>query len=181
MDANTLLLILTRTPVWVWALLAALLALGFAQMRSRQVAPARVLLLPAALGALGLWSMAPGFVAEPGSAVAWAAALGGAAWLRLGVGAPAGARWLADTRRLALPGSRLPLAFIVVIFSLRYANGVSLAMHPQWHGVPPWQWPLALAFGALTGALLGRSLALWRLSRTVQTPRVHAPAQNAGA
>ena len=34
--------------------------------------------------------------------------------------------------------------------------------------------------GALTGALLGRSLALWRLSRTAQPPRMHAPAQNAG-
>lgn len=165
MDLNTLFQIVAHTPLWVWALFAALLALGISQTRQRRVAAARVLMLPVMLMALGLYSMAPGFAGAPASALAWAASLSGAAWLGFKAGPRTGARWLAETRQLALPGSLLPLLVIVIVFGLRYANGVSLAMHPQWHGVPPWQLPLALAFGGLTGWLLGRSIALWRLSR----------------
>ena len=46
--------VLSHTPVWVWGLLAALMALGFSQTRQRHVAPWRLLMLPMVL--LGLRS-----------------------------------------------------------------------------------------------------------------------------
>ena len=60
-----ILQILSHTPIYVWVLLVALLALGFSQTWDRQVAPPRLLLLPLVLLGLGLWSMAPNFVAMP--------------------------------------------------------------------------------------------------------------------
>ena len=71
-----LLQILIHTPLWVWALLAALLALGLWQRRERRVRRGQLLALPVALLALSLWSMAPGFVAQPVAAVLWLAAIG---------------------------------------------------------------------------------------------------------
>lgn len=162
--------IVHHTPPWVWGLLAALLCLGLWQRRTRRVAPLALLALPLAMAALGLLSMAPGFVAQPLAGLLWLAAwLLALAWMRRRP-APQGARWLEAEGRVLLPGSWLPLLIIVAIFALRYASAVSLALHPQWHTALALQGPLALAFGALTGLFLGRALALRALVRPEMQP-----------
>ena len=52
-----LMMILTHTPVYVWALLAGLVALGLMQSRTRQVSKVQALALPVTMLALGLWSL----------------------------------------------------------------------------------------------------------------------------
>ena len=164
-----ILQILLHTPLWVWALLAALLALGLSQRRDRRVRRVQLLALPLSLLALGLWSMAPGFVAQPVAAVLWLSAIAAATLLGLRLPRPAAARWLADEARLFLPGSWLPLVLIVTIFSLRYAAGVGQGLHPEWRAMASVQWPLALVFGALSGIFLGRALGLLQLAQpTIQ-------------
>ena len=160
-----LLQILIHTPLWVWARLAALLALGLWQRRERRVRRGQLLAMPVALLALSLWSMAPGFVAQPVAAVLWLAAIAAATALGLRLPRPAAARWLADEARLLLPGSWVPLLLIGTIFSLRYAAGVGHSLHPQWRAMASVQWPLALLFGALTGIFLGRALGLMQLAQ----------------
>lgn len=174
-----ILQILTRTPLWVWGLLAALLMLGLWQRRERRVSRAQLLALPLALLALGLWSMAPGFVAQPAAAVLWLGAVAAASALGLRLPRPAAARWLADEARLFLPGSWLPLLLMVAIFSLRYAAGVGHGLHPEWRNMATVQLPLALVFGALSGLFLGRALGLLQLTRpTIQAhANAHASAQ----
>jgi hypothetical protein len=162
---NTVIPILRHTPPWVWAMLVALLALGLSQLRQRRVAPLRLLLLPAVLLVLGLWSMGPAFVQLPLVALAWLLALAGGVALGRRLPRPAAARWLADERRLLLPGSVLPLLVILLVFSLRYSSGVAMALHPEWRADVAVQLPLSLLFGWITGMLLGRSLALHALSR----------------
>ncbi|UCU92901.1 DUF6622 family protein [Hydrogenophaga taeniospiralis] len=157
--------ILSHTPVWVWALLTALVALGFSQTRQRDLQPWRLLMLPLVLLGLGLWSMAPGFMALPLSALVWLAALGVGVWLLAGRPARAGTRWLPAEQRLRLPGSWTPMLLILVIFSLRYASNVGMAFHPGWRSAPWLLLPLALLYGGLSGLFLGRSLALLRLTR----------------
>lgn len=168
-----LIQIITHTPFWVWFLFTALLALGLWQRRQRRLRPGQLLALPLALLALGLWSMAPGFVAQPLLAAVWLAALVVAVRLGKGLPTPQAARWLPGEQRLQLPGSWLPLVVIVCIFSLRYATGVSLVLHPEWRSMLALQLPLALAFGAFSGLFLGRALGLWALTRNVVTG--HAP------
>lgn len=157
--------IITHTPLWVWGLLSALLTLGLWQRRERRVRPFQLLLLPAVLMAMGLWSMAPGFVSRPVAALIWLAAVAGACWLGLRLPRPSAARWLPDVGLLHLPGSWMPMLVIVCIFSLRYATGVSLAFNPHWRSLPSVQWPLALVFGLLSGVFLGRALGLYALTR----------------
>lgn len=170
---DTIITILQHTPIWVWAMLAALSALGLSQLRPRRVAPLRLLVLPAVLLGLGLWSMGGAFVKLPLVALAWLLALAAGGALGWQLPRPAAARWLADERRLLLPGSVVPLLVILAIFSLRYASGVAMALHPEWRADGHVQLPLALLFGAISGLLAGRTLRLYGLARP-------ARAHNAG-
>lgn len=167
---------LSRTPVWVWGLLAALLALGVAQSRDRHVPPARMLILPVALLALGLSSTAAGFIALPASAALWLLALTAGAALGWHRPPPAGARWLPTEQRLQLPGSWMPMLLIVAIFSLRYAANVGMAINPAWRSAPALLLPLALLYGALSGVFLGRALTLFRLTRAPRLADGHVGA-----
>ena len=160
--------ILRFTPVWVWGLLAALLALGFWQTRPRVVARARLLALPLALLGLGLWSTSSSFTALPVAAGAWLAALSASFLAARRLPTPAGARWDAASERLHLPGSWLPLALIVAIFSLRYSATVAMVLHPAWRGDPTLLLPLAALYGSLSGLFLGRAVGLLALTRAPQ-------------
>ena len=156
--------ILSHTPVWVWGLLAALIALGIAQTRQRRMAPWRLLMLPLVLLGLGLWSMAPGFIAQPLSAAFWLVALGAGVALLARRPAPAGAQWLPVEQRLLLPGSWMPLLLILTIFLLRYAANVGMAFNPGWRSAPEVLLPLALAYGGFSGLFLGHALGLLKLT-----------------
>lgn len=157
--------IVSRTPLWVWGLFTALLALGLYQRRTRQVRPAQLLVLPLVLLGLGLTSLSAAFTVQPVLAVAWLAALGGALTLGLRLPTAAGTHWDMSTGRLQLVGSWFPMVLILAVFTLRYVAAVSLVLHPAWRQDLAVQLPLCLAFGALSGLFLGRALGLRRLAR----------------
>jgi hypothetical protein len=158
--------ILLHTPAYVWALLAALLALGLWQRQARRVRRTQVLAAPLALMAFGLTGLLAGRAAAPLVAVPWLVGLVGCLALGRRWLVPRGARWLADEGRLSLPGSWTPLALIVAIFALRYAAGVAQALHPAWQTAASMQVPLALLSGALSGLFLGRAMGLLALAQT---------------
>lgn len=154
--------VVRHTPLWVWALLAALLWLGASQLRARVVSRARLLVLPGVLVALGLVSSATSFTPASAALTAWLLAFAVGLGLASRITPPQGARWDAAGSRLQLPGSALPLLLIVAVFLLRYVGGVSLALHPQWREALSVALPLAAVYGAIAGALAGRTLALLR-------------------
>lgn len=162
--------ILSHTPVWVWGILAALLALGFSQTRQRRVAPWRLLMLPTALLGLGLWSMTPGFRVLPLAALVWLAALCTGLALLVNRPAPAGTVWLPAEQRLLVPGSWMPMLLILVVFSLRYAANVGMAINPAWRREPWVLLTLALVYGGLGGMFLGRSLGLLKATPALSDP-----------
>lgn len=161
-----LLQILKHTPVYVWALLSGLVSLGLMQARTRHVGLNRVVLLPAAFIGLGLWSLLPGLQALPAVAAVWllALALGTAAGRRTPQ-AP-GTAWRADAGRFVLPGSWIPMGFILVIFTLRYASSVALVLHPDWRSDFAVQATLASVLGLLGGLSVGRTWALLQLRQS---------------
>ncbi len=112
------------TYAWVWGLLTALMALGFSQTRQRRLAPWRLLMLPLVLLGLGLWSMAPGFMARPLSALAPADSAGygrcAAGRRPCACGATAsGAAEFDPCRRCCLP--RFVVAWVLVVVALAHA------------------------------------------------------------
>src|SRR5438105_13321947 len=67
--------IIRRTPLWVWAILAALVVLGLTQMRDRLVSRSRLLVTPIGLGLYSLSGAASMFGARPEVVAAWLAGL----------------------------------------------------------------------------------------------------------
>ena len=72
--------VLKHTPTWVWALLAALIALGLSQARDRSASLARIAIMPVAMTALSVWGTVSAFGNSPqfGSVMlAWSAMAAG--------------------------------------------------------------------------------------------------------
>jgi len=151
-----------NTPVWVWAILAALIALGARQLRERTVKRFTVLIAPAAFMLLGLVS---GSRAGVGLA-AWAAAFAGvAAFTHFVLRPTGGARYEAEGDRIVTPGSVVPMLLMLSIFVLNYAINVTLAIHPEHRAELAWQVGPALIMGVLSGVFAGRAATLFRMNR----------------
>ena len=161
---STLLAILEHTPRWVWVALVALLAAGTAQARPRHVTASRLVVLPSVLTVLSLLGLMAAF---PGSAApaGWTVGVVAAAMLGIALGAPAGARREAGGRRLALPGSWLPLALMLGLFATKFTVGVLVARSPALRQVDAFVGTTGLAYGIFSGVFLGRALALRTLLR----------------
>lgn len=171
--------ILTHTPLWVWALLAVLVALGVSQARVQRLARPRLIVLPAVMVALGLNSSWPTFNAHPAMLAAWLAAFAGCAFAGRRWRAASGTIWNAQQSRLLVPGSWLPLALILVVFWLRYGLAVGFVLHPAWRDDLALLAAVSLLYGAIAGIFAGRSLGLLALCRPAAIPA--AGACSAGA
>lgn len=158
--------VLRQTPLWVWGVLAAFLALGASQLRDRTASLARVSLMPVAMTLFSVSGTYSAFGATPHLALAVSAWLIAAvlAFALVARGRAAGARYDPAQRVYRLPGSAVPLLLIVGIFLVKYVVGVDLTMSPQL--VQDTQYVLCVAalYGAFTGFFIGRASRLWRLS-----------------
>ncbi len=157
--------ILKGTPVWVWGLLAGLMALGFSQVRDRTASLMRVSIMPVAMT---VFSVA-GIVTAFGRASGLAAVL--ALWLAVAVvvaGVVAlgqsGATYDTRSRQYTLPGSWMPMLLIAGIFLTKYAVGIELAMQPNVVLEAGFTLPVAAVYGVFTGLFVGRAARLWRLA-----------------
>ena len=164
--------IVRRTPAWVGVLLAALLALGFLSTRARDMTIGRLVLLPLAMAGLAAWGVQSAFGASGRLAellALWAAC--GTAVLAIGtrLAPPAGAHFNAATRRLHLPGSWVPLALIVAVFSMKYLIGVQLALEPALAREAGFAFSVTTLYGLLSGLFAARALRVLRLARPAAT------------
>lgn len=70
--------IIQLTPVWVWGLLAGLVALGLSQSRQREMSLTRATILPMVMVALSLWGAYGAFGHLAVALGGWAAGVGAA-------------------------------------------------------------------------------------------------------
>lgn len=159
--------IVKNTPTWVWGLLAALLALGLSQIRSRSASLGRMTMLPVAMTGLSLWGMFAAFGNSPLFGyvlLAWAT---GAA-LMLTLIAPQapqrGTRYDAVSRSFQIPGSWAPLLLILSIFVIKYIVGVDLAMQSSLASDAQYTLVVGALHGMFSGIFAGRAASLWRLA-----------------
>src|SRR5947209_5815275 len=119
--------VLRGTPTWVWALLAALVALGVSQARDREASLLRVSVMPVVMTAFSLFGMVSAFGKSPMFGDAMLMWMLAAAVTFALVGATRGSprtEYHAATRTFFLPGSWAPLALILGIFLTRYVVNV---------------------------------------------------------
>jgi len=163
--------ILMHAPTWVWILLAALVTLGLKQSLPRQVSLGRAAVLPVAMVVLSISGTVSAFHGQAAALGSWAAGVAAALLLTRVLGLWRGIGWSAEHRCLEVPGSWLPLALILALFSLKFAVGASLAMHPTLAHDTSLAAAAGLAYGFFSGAFLGRSVVMWQAAhRGLQAP-----------
>jgi len=158
--------ILKNTPVWVWGLFGALLALGLSQVRTRNVSAMRMTLMPVAMATLSLYGTVSAFGKSPLFAGVMAVWLAGAALMLVLAGsraAPEGTHYDAASRSFTVPGSFVPLGLIMGIFLTKYIVGVDLAMQPSLASDGTYTLIVGGLYGLFSGTFAGRALRLWRL------------------
>jgi hypothetical protein len=155
-----LLQIVEHTPVWVWGLLAALLAFGYSQARERDISLTRATVLPLVMLALSLFGVTSAFGGRSVALAAWAIGVAAAVVLARRLMPVRGARWSDATRTLHVPGSWVPMVLIVGLFAIKYTVGVTLAMQPAMAQHAVFASLCGLAYGVFSGTFLARGLSL---------------------
>lgn len=156
--------IIHNTPVWVWALLAALVSLGYSQTRSRTVGLRRVVIMPVAMIFLSLYGTVSAFGPSPSVLGAWLAACAALATVVVLRPAPLGTAYDGVRRHYAMPGSWLPMLVILGIFCTKYAVGVTLAMQPAMARDALFATLVGMLYGLFSGFFAGRALRLLRMA-----------------
>jgi hypothetical protein len=147
-------------PIWPFAILAVLVALGYRQSRDRIVQPGTLAKVAAVMLALSLYGVISAFGAGLVPVLGWVA--GYVAAVRVGspVFAPRGLAREGDAVRM--PGSWLPLALMMGIFVAKFALGFATGV-----GAPVLQqtWFIAAmsaTLGLFSGAFAARAKAVRR-------------------
>ena len=157
---TVILEIIRRTPIWVWGVLAALVLFGSLQMRHHVLSRRRVALLPIGLGAYSLSGAlaVAGFHAT--TLMAWAGGL--AIVLAAGRRLPWASRVRHDAARdvFEVEATVWPLVLMLAVFAARYAVAVTLVFHREWAAQAEFAWQVGAGYGALTGLLASRALAI---------------------
>lgn len=164
--------IVQHTPAWVWSVFAPLLAFGLSQTRPRRMGLLRVTILPLMMIALSLSGVFRAFGHAPLALAGRAAGVGVALTFARGLVEACGARWLAATGTLHLPGSWLPLALIVGLAAVEYVAGASLGVQPSLATDPGFAGLCSLGYGSFGGLFLARGWGLRRRAKRSPAPRV---------
>lgn len=155
--------IVQRTPVWVWALLVALLALGARQLKGRQVGLRRVVLVPVAwlgFSLYGIYSAIGNGGQLLAALIAWLVAAASVTTILLRTPPPRGTRFEAASQTFSVPGSVVPLLLILGIFMTKYVVGIELAMNASLAREASFAVPIALLYGGFNGISTARALRL---------------------
>ncbi len=151
--------IIGHTPVWVWGLLAGLIALGLRQARDHVLRRGALVVLPLVLATMSLAGAGSAFGVLPGVVLAWLCGLAAGASAFTLLKLPLRAQALPDGR-FAVGGSWLPMVLLIGVFMLRYVVAASLAMQPALAHATGFALGASLLYGLVAGLFASRA---WRI------------------
>jgi hypothetical protein len=158
----SLLDILVHTPLWVWALYAFVIFMGFQRARDRVVSIWRILLLPVVMGLLALSGIVNAGLGSLPAILVGLVAGGVGGWLMEREGAT---RRLPDGRAF-LRGEWWTFLQVLVILVFRYITSVVGAVNPMLNADPTWHTTTVLISAGLSALFLGRAAARLRVHFT---------------
>ncbi len=156
--------IITRTPVWVWAILAVLLWVGLKQTLPRSVSLRRITVLPLVMVGLSLAGTVTAFGTGNHTLLAWAVAAAVALAVVITRNLPHGTQFNAWTESFQIPGSWTPLVLMMGIFITKYAVGVTLSIRPDLARDALFGQCVGALYGGFSGVFVARAARLWRLA-----------------
>ncbi len=147
-----LMQILTRTPIFVWAILALLVYRGVASSRDRDVNVGALAIIPVLMLCLSAQAMLTSFGFQPVVLAAWLTASCAGLWTGWRLVDISPIRSNPATRTVRVTGSWMPMAMLMTIFSVKYVSIVSMKINPPIQADP--------MFASLVSGLLGASSAV---------------------
>lgn len=154
--------ILKRTPPWVFGLFFVLLALGYFQSKGRTVSRSRVSILPVAMIVLSFYGVLSAFGMAAIGLVFWVLGVAIAVGICAKLSTPQGVTFFSETQSFFVPGSWLPLVFMMAIFFIKYSVGVILARRLPVASETAFVGSVSLCYGLLSGVFLARAIVIWR-------------------
>ena len=151
--------------MWVYFVFFALLLVGYGQSRDRTVRRARLIVLPIAMLCLSSYGVASsfGFALLPFGC--WSVGFLVIVALVPFIRAPAGVTYSSDSESFRVPGSWLPFALMMTIFSIKYATGYALARPLSFAQHTWFVSSVSVGLGALSGVFAARAASIWRTAR----------------
>jgi hypothetical protein len=125
---QAILQIVAHTPLWVFAVLAVITAVGVQSLRTRTLAFWRLVLVPALFALWGLVTLVLHTIDEPMSAALWAVLAAAGIALAYGTIRLDGVRVVRETGTIEVPGSPAPLIRNLVVFAAKYAISAGIAV-----------------------------------------------------
>ena len=165
--------ILSHTPIWVFALFAALLVFGFIQTRNRNVGKFLAFLFPIGMIVLSLSGVQSSFGFKPAPIALWAAGLAIVTVVGYKYFPSADVIFDSSSNAFFIPGSWIPFYVIMAIFFIKYVFGVARALNPDVTNSAILAMTLSLLYGCLSGYFAARAANLVVCARKAQ-PAVQA-------
>lgn len=158
-EEHTMLhMILVKTPVYVWAILAFLVYRGMLASRTRELTLRSACIMPIVLTALSAQGVFGSFGLNAGAVLCWLAGLLLSAWLAARSLGAAQVAPVPGTNRLQYRGSWMPMLLMLLIFVAKYVINVMLAIDAAWAQNAMFVIVVSLACGGMSGALVGKML-----------------------
>jgi hypothetical protein len=150
-------------PVWVPAVLLALLALGYRLSRTRAVRPAALAAIAAAMFGFSLYGVASAFGVDLLALLVWlaaysAAAIGGARLVSSAGMAKVGGQ-------IIVPGSWFPMVLLVGIFGAKFVLGFAAGVHSPVLHDQSFILVMSGVLGVLSGGFGARAVAVHRFAK----------------
>jgi len=156
------MMILERTPIWVYGLFLGLLALGWMQSQDRIVPYFRAFIVPFIMMIFSIYGVVSAF----GMSIAvifWSAGIILVMVFGIRMRIFYNAVFMEENQAFAIKGSWFWLGLMMVIFWLKFAVGAALArqlaiVSDMWFVIG-----ISLCYGLLSGVFLMRMVILWKI------------------
>lgn len=155
-------------PVWVPVVFLALVFLGYRQSFARTVRPTTVAGMALAMWGFSLYGVMAAFGSVGWALGLWAAGYAGVAFM--GTRLIAAGRMVVVGASVRIPGSWVPLALMLGIFTAKFALGFAAGVQSPVLQSAGFIAAMSAVLGALSGGFGARALAVHRVARSAVVP-----------
>ncbi|SIT43217.1 conserved membrane hypothetical protein [Paraburkholderia ribeironis] len=150
--------LIQQTPKWVFVVFLVLLYLGYVQSKGREVAGSRLIIIPAAMIGLSLFSVGSAFGLSILGFSCWIVGAIFAQLVNISLKQPRGVVYVREKGKFFVPGSLIPLSLMMAIFFAKYFISASLATRFMSPDMPGFVGISSLVLGFLSGTFVARAI-----------------------